>query len=270
VEGRVYAYDGGKNALVVFGPAGEVLPQVASPSSPILAGLPHFAATLDGFVVWDLDRTSRTEERQELRLLLIAGTDTTVLIAERPVMSRTVRDPVCEVGIRLQVQGAPRQNWHSHGHRVVVNMNAPYAIEVFDSGTRVMSIRRHLEPERITEAMALDAYEERLPLGPLAGNCGTTARTLVEQLGYAEFRQIVVSVAVRPDGGIWARRGANGREGEGALQMIDVFDPEGTYVGSLAETFPFPMAFLDNDRFIFAATDSVDVQRLVVGEIQAP
>ena len=52
--------------------------------------------------------------------------------------------------------------------------------------------------------------------------------------------------------------------GEATPAAIDVFDESGAYRGTLPAGTPFPILFLDRDRFGAVETDATDISRLVV------
>lgn len=260
-KNRVFVYDGGKGGLVVFGSEGELLPQVPFPASPIRARQPHFDVHARGFVFWRRERYQGSDQRRT-ELLWTDDADTAVLVFTDQPITRTARFPGCPLALGLPVLGAPLLNWHRAGQRVAVNHVPEYIIEVFDEGRRTLSIRRTIAPEPITEAEALRHYSSQTEPGPLAGMCRASAREMVKQLGFAPKHQILTGLAVAPDGSIWARR----RDGTGG-NLIDVFDPGGRYLGTLPPSTPFPIAFIDRDRFVFAVSDSLDVQRLVIARL---
>lgn len=51
-----------------------------------------------------------------------------------------------------------------------------------------------------------------------------------------------------------------------ALTSALGINPDGTYVGTLPDSFTMPLQFLHHNRAIFATNDSLDVQRLVTAE----
>ena len=71
-------------------------------------------------------------------------------------------------------------------------------------------------------------------------------------------------LAISPDGTLWARRFTVGSD----ASPIDIFDPEGVFVGTLPEDSPFPIGFLPDGRILVSETDELDVQRLVVRTVE--
>lgn len=63
-----------------------------------------------------------------------------------------------------------------------------------------------------------------------------------------------------PDGLLWVVRG----HVDGEEPAIDVFDPAGSYVGTLPPGSPVPLLFLPDGRLVAEETDELDVDRLVV------
>jgi hypothetical protein len=56
--------------------------------------------------------------------------------------------------------------------------------------------------------------------------------------------------------------------GEDAPGVIDIFDASGAYQGTLPGGTPFPLVFLDEDRFGGAEKDATDLVRLVVFRVR--
>jgi hypothetical protein len=54
---------------------------------------------------------------------------------------------------------------------------------------------------------------------------------------------------------------------DSTLARIDVFDPEGVYLGTLPEGHPWPVAFAPPDRILFVEQDDMDIQRLVIADL---
>ena len=71
---------------------------------------------------------------------------------------------------------------------------------------------------------------------------------------------MVSRLALGPDGTLWVERYDVGEN----PQPIDIFDPDGHYVGTLPDDSPFPVGFLPDGRILVSERDDLDVERLVV------
>jgi len=143
-----------------------------------------------------------------------------------------------------------------------VSSTAEYVVDIYEGWKLVRSIRRALPAREATEDMALSEVGEgmRVRFGD-APPCVYPGDKIVEQQGFAPYVPWVGSVALAPDGRLWVQRRA---VGEGTVGLIDVFDGQGAYEGTLPEGTPFPVAFLSDGRIAVVQTDSMDVPRLLV------
>jgi hypothetical protein len=116
-----------------------------------------------------------------------------------------------------------------------------------------------------TEALALEELGEGFTIsGGGEGPCLIPAREAVEGRGYAPFVPWIHKVSLSPGGEAWVQRRNPDRLTE---SVIDVFDRSGTYIGTLPESAPVPLFFLDESHIAAAETDELDVTRLVVYEV---
>jgi hypothetical protein len=80
------------------------------------------------------------------------------------------------------------------------------------------------------------------------------AAEVVEKRGFQPEIPPVTRLILSPAGEVylerWARRGED--------RLIDVLAPDGEYQGTLALGFPFPEAFLGDDRIVVIETDELD------------
>ena len=72
-----------------------------------------------------------------------------------------------------------------------------------------------------------------------AGRCAVSTREAAERVGYAELVPYVKDLVLARTGELWVLR----RTPEPRITRIDVFSPEGEYVGTLPAGSPFPATF---------------------------
>jgi len=73
----------------------------------------------------------------------------------------------------------------------------------------------------------------------------------------------IAQVAISPAGELFLQRWAL----EGEERAIDVLTLDGRYLGTLAPGFPFPEAFLGEDRVVVRERDELDLASVVVYRI---
>ena len=75
---------------------------------------------------------------------------------------------------------------------------------------------------------------------------------------------LIDDLALAPDSTLWVERRGVGEES----RPIDVFEPGGRYLGTLPAEFPFPTAFLPDERVLVITRDEFDVQRIAVMRLE--
>lgn len=89
---------------------------------------------------------------------------------------------------------------------------------------------------------------------------------MVDHLGMAATLPAIRQVRVGPDGSLWVQRFAV----KGDTALVDVFEPDGTYAGTLPEGTLFPAAFLPNGDPVFVARDDLDLSRVEIWRVVRP
>jgi hypothetical protein len=140
--------------------------------------------------------------------------------------------------------------WAEAGGRLVYSDRADYAIEIMERGRHVLSVRRAIEPERATPALAFQEVGDSVHM-PGDPPCTVTGADAVAARGIARLVPAVLRLAVSPAGELWVLR----RAAETGPR-IDVFDRDGRYLGTLPPGSPFPVAFPAVDRI--AAVEHTD------------
>ncbi len=115
---------------------------------------------------------------------------------------------------------------------VAVAAGDAYRIDIWVGGKVRRSIRRTVEPAPVTEGDVRRMYPEgrRISFGG-GGGCTITVEEMIEKLGVASTMPVLSGVLLGPDGTLFVQRFTFPDEQE----QVDVFAPEGRYLGSLIE-----------------------------------
>lgn len=256
--GRVWVVDVGKRALVGWTRDGDVLPQEPLP-----------VAYSGGRVEWTpsgLFMPLRDSLAHHLALIREAG-EPQVLASLPLAETRSVELTSCGMffGQREPIF-SPSLTWTAAGNTVVVARNPDYVLDVYEDGRLVRSIRRDLPPRPASEELARASLGEgwRVGIGSQGREVVCDPAEVVEQQGFAPYLPMVGALAYAPDATLWVQRYTVASD----PSPIDLFDPDGRYIGTLPEGSPFPIGFLPDGRILVSETDELDVQRLVVRTVQ--
>ncbi|MDE2761645.1 MAG: SUMF1/EgtB/PvdO family nonheme iron enzyme [Gemmatimonadota bacterium] len=131
-------------------------------------------------------------------------------------------------------------------------LNGPgYRVDAWSDGAVTRSFRRPLAPVAVSREMAVTWAG--LGPGPYQGfmrGCNLSAEELVEAVGHEDVLPPVAGLAADPAGRLWVARRGTGL----APEEIDIFDPDGAYLGTL-HTPAVPVAFLSESRFVGVRLD---------------
>lgn len=259
-DGTVSVFDFGKGGFVRFGPEGESLPNLPFRFFPWPGTTRHVAETAEGFLVATM-ATPLEENTFRHALQLISGSDT-VFVAERsfprPEMAMF---PSCGGGLNLPRIFEVQVSWAVLESTIVVSRSDLYELEVFESGQLIRRARRTLGPRPATEQMAIEELGEGYTINFGRGPCTIPPREMVGARGFSDTLPWIGQVTLAPGGEVWVER----KElGEATPRAIDIFDESGAYQGTLPAGTPFPLVFLENDRFGAVETDATDISRLVI------
>lgn len=258
-DSSVWVYDISKRGVVRFTGTGESLPDLR------IEGLSYSAVVRPGMGgVHMLQREPSTDSLRQF--LITTGSmgegDTLRVPALAP--PHQVEVPGCNVTIPIPRIFAPRVLWDSWATRLAVSVGPAYAIGVHEEGTLVMSLRRDLEPIRVTESVAIGQYPEGFKIGLPGGSCTAEAAQMVRAQGYEAVMPSIANVRVAPSGEIWALR----NQLDSDLGLIDIWSPSGDYLGTLPTGAKFPVAFLTDGGIVTIEKDKFDVPQLVAWNVQ--
>jgi hypothetical protein len=148
---------------------------------------------------------------------------------------------------------------------VVVAGTARYELDIYLAPDFRLQrrIRRDVPPINATAAMAKATVGDGMRVMTPAGERVCDADEVVEKRRFEERVPPIARVAVSPAGEIFLQRWAP----DGEPRSIDVFDADGVYQGTLAPGFPFPDAFLGEDRIVLTEEDDLGLRSVAVYRI---
>jgi hypothetical protein len=258
-SGVASAFDVPKRALVRFGPDGAVLDEIRV-TFPYAGGpfVDH-----DGSMVFPVQKLDPESETFTDQLLAISGTDTLRLVSHVRPAGKTIVLESCG----MQLFGAnpvfsPTMRWSPSGDGVAVVTASDYDIAFYRGNALTRVLRRALEPAPATREAAAASVGDgmRVVAAGVVRICDS--EEVVDKRGFAETIPVIGGFARGPAGTLWVRRSA----GPGSPEPIDVFDRDGTYLGTLPDGTPFPVAVI-HGQIAAIETDEADVDRLAVYRI---
>lgn len=165
----------------------------------------------------------------------------------------------------------PLLTWAVRGSRVALNDRAAYQLDLYEvrdgSATRIGSWRRDIAPPPATvERAVAEVGRDGMSVEVGGRTVMCDPEEVVQLRGFADVVPAVEGLAWSPDGHLWVER-AHAR---GELFPIDIFAPDGRYLGTLPPGTPWPVAFPGRGRIAAIETDALDVDRVVVYAIGGP
>lgn len=261
-DGTVQVVDLGKGRLVGFGPDGVPTTETAFGAYAMPGSGRHIGAGATGIYVAST-LPDAPEGRMWYGLQLYEADDTTLLADHLfPMPAMEMYD--CGGGFSLPRVFETNVAWDNQGSLVAASPGPGYGVTLFDGVRTVRRIAVDRPPRPATESMAIAELGEGFRVDFGQGLCIVTPEEMVPLRGFTEVLPWVDDIAVSPSGEVWVRRFEVGPEVEGP---IDLFDATGAYVGTAPPDTPFPLAFLDADRFAAAEVDATDVERVAVYRI---
>ena len=163
--------------------------------------------------------------------------------------------------------------------------SSTYRIWIVRDGSVLNALTRPIDPQPVTRAIEAKAREEALlaaeresgievsdvsgiDMGALERQARRAMRESIENMTFYPEIPVIAEIRTTPDGFVWVRRQDPVTEDYDGL--IDVFDPEGSYVG----TFPrdglrMPRAFGPDGLVAYWETDEMDIPSIVVYRLPA-
>lgn len=154
----------------------------------------------------------------------------------------------------------PRLQWTSNGRGVASTRQTPYQVDIYEGGTLVRSVRRPIPPKPTSVDDVARLYPEGMTVRFGGGGaCTIPASEIMEKQGVAPSLPQVRSLVLDPQGRLWVERYTFNDE----VALVDLFDAEGRYQGTLPGTGP-PLGFIGTDMILFAQEDPDTGVRQVV------
>jgi hypothetical protein len=258
-DGESAVFDVAKRAFVRYGPGGEILSEIRTPPR-------YFGGA---FNLGDNSLTLPSQERDSTSsrdvLMVATASDTTIIASMKPPEGKPVDLTSCGMKVsNVPPLFSPTLRWAGRGDRSAVTTAAAYEIHVFDGNRLTRIIRRVVTPVQATAGGALREQGDRMRIRTQGAIRVCDPSEYVEQAGFAEVIPAIRSLFYDPAGRLWVERGRVRDESP----VIDIFDANGDFMGTLPAGSPLPAAFLSDTRIVTVVKDELDVERIVVREIR--
>lgn len=263
-DGVVSVFDFSKASLVRYASDGRALSPVSFPYFPAPTMQRHYAMNATRTIVATTD-FSRPGDGPAYVLHRFTSTDTVTLRTVSLPAAEMAMYPSCGGGLNLPPVFSAELVWDAHEGLTAVNAAAEYIIDVFERGRLHRSVRRRVGTRIATSALAVEELGDGFRMNFGRGPCVIPPREMVDKRGFADAIQWIVSVAMGPQGDLWIlRRDAT----DLGARVIDVFTEDGAYLGTSNATSVYPLAFLSAGRVVAVTTDSLDVDRVAVYQVE--
>lgn len=261
--------EGGVTVFDIFNRRLERFDSTLSPLSPDPLQIPYFGghmAYAGAFLILPTTDPEDLIGRTEV-LSALGKTDSLSIVR----YSRAVSGPIQLESCGMRLSGiapifAPTMRWSAGpGGVVVVVATERYEVDVYrEPGFRLeRRIRRALPAIEATSETAEATVGDGMRVMTSLGERVCDAAEVVEKRGFEKDVPPIARVTVSPEGEILLQRWAP----EGEPRLIDVLTLDGRYVGTLTAGFPFPEAFLGDDRILVTEEDELEMTSLVVYRI---
>ena len=154
--------------------------------------------------------------------------------------------------------------------------SSTYTVRVVRDGAAIQTLTRPIAPQPVTRAIKSRMREEALRASggaPAAGGAGIPGvdmaamqrerRAAIENMTFYHEVPVIGRIRTTPDGFVWVRRQDPVNEDNDGL--IDVFEPEGTYIGTLPRGgLGMSRAFGPGGLVAYWEIDEMDIPSVVV------
>jgi hypothetical protein len=206
---------------------------------------------LDDGWMWYITLAPTGAGNSETRLVRTAAGQTEIEARVQRQRRRVGDFPSCGAyQISVQPLFAPAITWDMTRSHAAVNVGPDYRIVRLEHGQIVDTIVRDISPAVATDALAEHEADDWLMNG-----CLVPPAEVIAVTGYMDRVPVIQQLKVAPSGELWVRH----RDASGNPGGVDVFAPDGGFVGTLPDSTPFPVAFLSHDRIVAISKDSSDV-----------
>ena len=258
-NGNVTLLDMGRGRLISFSPTGEALGDAPIPSA-------HMGTFQLGHLGPDLVMNRRVQDSSSMAMevVIVSRGDSGVLASLPLPELRLVTLHACGMEMSLPEMPilSPGLNWSSSGDWLAVVSDAEYDVRVFHAGGTPRRVRRTVPPRAGTEEIALQAIGEAGGLSFSGGDCSLAPEEMVDKMGVAGRVPAIQAVLIDSDGWLRVQRYSVGDE----PVLVDLFNPDGEYVGTMSGEHPMPDAAAGN-YVATAVDDSLGLPTIVVSRI---
>ncbi len=259
-EGGVGVFDAMNHRLERFD-------SVLAPGAPDpFAQLPYFGGHMGyagAYLVLPTHDYTQPDVRPQA-LTAVGPRDTVEVVRYVRKVGGSITIESCGMGFNgIEPIFSPTLRW-SEGRDgvVVVVATGGYEVDLYRAPDFRLErrMRRQVPLIQATLAMAEASIGDGMRVMTPGGERVCDAREVAEKRGFAPEVPPIGRVAVSPVGELWLERWAP----RGEPRAIDVLAPDGEYLGTLAPGFPFPDAFLEEDRILKIEEDDLDVASVAV------
>lgn len=259
--GRVRILDYARAGFVVFSGEGQYV------GIEDLRGLAYTGERVEGTalgVLLTVREGARSEQDSLAEALIrkVPGMDPQPIVSVPRPNPPYVEYTGC-VSIGLDPIFAHKMSWDASDDVIVVNSGPEYGLELLDSRGQLKARFEISGPPRpVTEALAR-AEIEPITVRTPHGSCTIGVDELLEGRGLAEWVPAIEDVVLLPTGEVWVAR----YRLSGEPLRVDVFTSDGVRLGEVQPPV-FPIAFMDETRFVALERDSYDVDHVVMYRVE--
>lgn len=242
----VVVFDGGRDAMVRWGPELEPINDIALRDGFANARRVEFRTGGAWVERYDFDSTSR-------RNRLFADTNASEALFTLADSSRPKMMQACggRIGFAMPTFFSPALEWTTAGARMLVNLGPGYDLRLYEGPRLLASIRRDLPMRASTEADLRRVYPEGLKFA-FGGGAGCTVPLdeVIQGVGLADEMPFVHGLALLSDGSMWVQRSVRNEK----PPILDVFGSDGAYAGTVTG-FYLPVGLLPNGELLVPRDD---------------